>query len=222
MEWFKHYFTASADKKLIALERDYGLAGLGFYWKVREKIGHNNGQLPLSEVVRWYTRGLKHGDKLKILADDSLNLFTIDADANIRLACAYPHADPGADAGANAGVPAGAGASVPAGSSSSSTRKDKKRKDNTIKKTLSMDELFESAQTNEEKEFYEKMLENYPRVCQLPQPLSYAQLNRLLVKGITAQQIADTLSEMENYALLHDKCVSANLTIQNWIRRRRQ
>lgn len=216
MEWFKHYFTASADKKLMALERDYGLAGLGFYWKVHEKIGQNNGQLPLSEVINWATTGLKHADKLKILSDDALNLFTIDSDANIRLAYAYPRTDLGTDAGTDPGPDAG----LPAGSSSSTTRKEKNRKDNTHKKTLSMAELCESAQSEEEKEFYEMMLENYPRVCQLEQPLSYAQLQQMLQKGITAVQISGILKEMENYKLLLKKCVSANLTIRNWIRRR--
>lgn len=84
-----------------------------------------------------------------------------------------------------------------------------------------MAELCESAQTEEEKQFYQMMLENYPRVCQLEQPLTYAQLLQMLQKGITAEQISDILKEMENYKLLHKKCVSANLTIRNWIRRRR-
>ena len=222
MEWFKHYCLASNDDNIIKLEKQFHFAGLGFYWKLVERINLCNGFYPLDEVLNWACRGMNKQDIMQILDHETYGIFQIDNQKLIHLISHAPDpAQPPAQDGAQDGAGDGAGDGVRTGHSSSK-RKDKNRKDNTIKKTLSMAELCEGAKSEEEKDFYVKMLDNYPRVCQLPQPLTYAQLNRLLEKGITAKQIADTLSEMENYALLHDKCVSANLTIQNWIRRRRQ
>lgn len=70
--------------------------------------------------------------------------------------------------------------------------------------------------SDREKEFYAKMQEEYPRVCQLPKPMTYAEMQRLL-KRFSREQILSALNDMENNPCLLKKSLSANLTCQKYI-----
>lgn len=70
--------------------------------------------------------------------------------------------------------------------------------------------------SDKEKEFYAKMQEEYPRVCQLPKPMTYAEMQRLL-KRFSREQILSALNDMENNPRLLKKSLSANLTCQKYI-----
>lgn len=60
-----------------------------------------------------------------------------------------------------------------------------------------------------------------PRVQQMQQPLSEAQLCTL-VSEYSKQEVMDVILAMENYADLHKKNISAYLTARNWLKRRTQ
>ena len=90
-------------------------------------------------------------------------------------------------------------------------RKDKEKKEIYIyKENLSEEEI--------EIEFRKRMKERYPRVMSMKQPLTYAQYRRLRdERSYSKELIQDILLDMENFNNLH-KYVSANLTIQQWIK----
>ena len=60
-----------------------------------------------------------------------------------------------------------------------------------------------------------------PRVQQMKQPITEAQLN-MLVSEYPKQDVMDILLAMENYADLHKKNISAYLTARAWLKRRIQ
>ena len=60
-----------------------------------------------------------------------------------------------------------------------------------------------------------------PRVQQMQQPMSEAQLCTL-VSEYSKQEVMDVILAMENYADLHKKNISAYLTARNWLKRRTQ
>ena len=67
-----------------------------------------------------------------------------------------------------------------------------------------------------ERIFYEGMLENYPNVCKLDDPLTYKQYKKLQEKYDTSI-ITDVLMAMENKKDLTKKYRSAYLTLNKWI-----
>ena len=71
--------------------------------------------------------------------------------------------------------------------------------------------------SEEEQKFLDGMQEHYPSVCKMKVPLTFQQYQKLL-NEYTPEAIRDILERMENYAQLHKKCTSANLTIRNWIK----
>ena len=71
--------------------------------------------------------------------------------------------------------------------------------------------------SEEEQKFLDGMQEHYPSVCKMKVPLTFQQYQKLL-NEYTTEAIRDILERMENYAQLHKKCTSANLTIRNWIK----
>ena len=71
--------------------------------------------------------------------------------------------------------------------------------------------------SEEEQKFLDGMQEHYPSVCKMKAPLTFQQYQKLQ-NEYTTEAIRDILERMENYAQLHKKCTSANLTIRNWIK----
>lgn len=71
--------------------------------------------------------------------------------------------------------------------------------------------------SEDEQKFLDGMQEHYPSVCKMKAPLTFQQYQKLQ-NEYTTEAIRDILERMENYAQLHKKCTSANLTIRNWIK----
>ena len=65
------------------------------------------------------------------------------------------------------------------------------------------------------------LAQHAPRVQQMKQPITEAQLN-MLVSEYPKQDVVDILLAMENYADLHKKNISAYLTARAWLKRRPQ
>lgn len=65
------------------------------------------------------------------------------------------------------------------------------------------------------------LAQNAPRVQQMKQPITEAQLN-MLVSEYPKQDVMEVLLAMENYADLHKKNISAYLTARAWLKRRTQ
>jgi hypothetical protein len=71
--------------------------------------------------------------------------------------------------------------------------------------------------TEEELAFHNGMIEKYPNVMKLKEPLGLEQY-RKLVSEFGKETIVAKLEAMENYKPLLQKNNSANRTIRNWIR----
>lgn len=94
-----------------------------------------------------------------------------------------------------------------------------KKRELKLSKRKSIAELCSSAPSPAEKEFYEQMMVNFPRICQMEEPLTYQEFQRLVADGIPIVSIREVLSDMENHKVLLMKYVSANLTVRKWLRR---
>lgn len=92
-----------------------------------------------------------------------------------------------------------------------------KRNIKRTKNKSSFAELSSNAATPEEKEFYQMMLDNCPRVCQMEEPLTYYEYQRIVRQGIPLATIREVLQAMQNHRDLLRKYVSANLTLRHWI-----
>lgn len=213
--YFKHFYNdEDQNYRLQLLEDRFGLAALGFYWKVRERVHLCNGHYPLSAVMHWKSRGLKKEVKRLILTDSELGLFSVDAYGMIHLYVGKPHA--GGDTGAHVGGDTGGDTGARSGycPNDIDKKRDKRKEDSTEESGECEDE------ESEEELFARRMKEHYPRICRLKDPLSFLQYQRLIADGYTVEAIGSMLRQMENYEPLLKKCHSANLTIRNWMRRR--
>lgn len=85
------------------------------------------------------------------------------------------------------------------------------------KNKSSFAELSSNAATPEEKEFYQMLFDNCPRVCQMEEPLTYYEYQRIVRQGIPLATIREVLQAMQNHRDLLRKYVSANLTLRHWI-----
>lgn len=228
MTFFKHPYNASFLKAVIKLEQDFNLAGIGFLWKLSEKLCLNQGACPLHDVLNWSYRGLKKTEILQILSAE-YDFFLIDENKIVRPSATWAkllgllRTGSPAEAGAEAGTEAGAPDPAHAGHCPTN-REDKNRKENSLKEALSQGaeqrecEIFPREVSAEEREFNQKMLQSYPRICQMKQPLTFLQMERLLAEGIPATKIASVLKDMENCSKLLTRYISANLTLRSWLR----
>lgn len=80
------------------------------------------------------------------------------------------------------------------------------------------DETTDTAEQN----FITFMHDNFPRVCGMRESLTYKQYKNIRDRlGYTYNQIREVLMAMENKPQLQTKYISANLTLQNWLRIRK-
>lgn len=227
MQFFKHPCNASLHPAIQEIEQRYGWAGLGFFWKLVENIYLCNGSYPLEAALSWRVRGLRRVVKLAFLSDKVIPFFFVSSDGVITLDEEFLLN------GAQADTPMGAHAYAPLCAQVSAKAhaydpvpaqtlptilKEKKRVERKTH-TRSIDIMIDSAQNDEERDFYKQMTERYPRVCGMTRPLSYQELDKLIKDGFALERIAATLMEMENHVNLQKKYVSAYLTLRNWLRR---
>lgn len=228
MIFFKHPCNASFLKAVIKLEKDFNLAGIGFLWKLSEKLCLNQSACPLHDVLNWSYRGLKKTEILQVLSSE-YDFFQIDENKIVRPSATWAkflgllRAGSPAKAGAEAGTEAAAPDPAPA-DHCPTNREDKNRKENSLKEKPCPRagqrecEIFPYELSAEEREFNLKMQRSYPRVSQMQQPLTSKQMQRLLDEGIPATKIACVLKDMENCSKLLTRYVSAYLTLRCWLR----
>lgn len=94
------------------------------------------------------------------------------------------------------------------------TKEDTKERNNKERN----DETADPAEQN----FITFMHDNFPRVCGMRESLTYKQYKNIRDRlGYTYNQIREVLMAMENKPQLQTKYISANLTLQNWLRIRK-
>lgn len=227
MLFFKHPCDAYEQPFFQRIEHQWGWAGLGYFWRVMELLTHGKRKIPVNAVLLLKTSGLSLKKKIEILSLPNNEFFYLNRkneiclgvkektdDEDEQMKIEFPHA------GDHTGDQAGdhpCACAVPC----SSTKEEDKEKKKNKKEILTCQQLLEQAATVEERDFYANMMEHYPRVCQMKLPLTYEELKRLLRDRHTYEELNWTLIQMENYLPLLKKCVSANLTLRNWIRRQR-
>ena len=142
MDFFMHDTKARRSKKLLKLQKDFGLGGIGFYWVAVEWILSEGCKIPLSFLKNVRDRPIREDQVEHIIKD--YGLFDVDEDDMVSLnldvenavgeeaikilhshicmgirttVCASAGANTGASAGAVMGASAGADARTSTGAS---------------------------------------------------------------------------------------------------------
>ncbi len=209
-----HSTTGSYSKNLLKLQADYGLAGIGFYWKAVELLMFNTKRIPIHyfQILRY--KPLRFFDVYDIIYQSGL--FDIDENFCVSLAkdaqngieekslnnyfdhllaCACPPAHPcaGTQAGTDTGTPECA---LPG----------------PIKEEIRREYDAQS-------QFNRFMQRCCNHLREMEEPLTLDQF-RELKKGYSWQQIQDVLIQMENEVDLYRKKRSCYQTALVWLKRR--
>lgn len=211
MLWFKHYVTASHDPSVRRVKAEFGYHGLGIFWCIVERVAQCDGKILATEIEREFMGHHFNRGKVRSLITNSGFFVTDDAGClDLMDPTMYKNS---ADNGQTART------------CDLATKKDKEKirkekKTSSEKDTsCSMAALLSEAADDKEKTFYETLLAKYPRICQMRDPLSYAQMQQLQDR-FGHDEVLAILNDMENYPKLIKQYLSANLTVQGWLRAR--
>ena len=83
MDFFLHSSKAFHSKKLLKLQQDYGLGGIGFYWQAVELIISHNYRVPISFFMVIRYRPIREDDVEPIIRN--YGLFDVDEDNMVTL-----------------------------------------------------------------------------------------------------------------------------------------
>lgn len=200
--WIKIETDLLGDPRIVRLCNDLGAKGLGIYLALRVMTDQEDGGCTLRTLHEYgsYITSRRLIDRVV----NDYDLFDyLPAHRHYR-ARALARVDTRELARDPAREPARAGEPL--------TEKEENRKE----KREDAASTAPPQLSDKEKEFYAKMQEEYPRVCQLPKPMTYAEMQRLL-KRFSREQILSALNDMENNPRLLKKSLSANLTCQKYI-----
>lgn len=191
MKWFKHSITASREMPGRSIIADYGLYGYGLYWCLMERVCQNNGIISVEELTREFcTKYFNRGKVRNLILN--YDAFAIDDNEMVSVV--------GTAARTNL-----------------INNLDKNRIEKTSsKRTESVSALLTQAANEKEKVFYERMLREYPNICAMQFPLTYAEMNRLLDR-YPNEQVISVLNDMENFPRLAKRYYSAYRTVIGWI-----
>lgn len=200
--WIKIETDLLGDPRIVRLCNDLGAKGLGIYLALRVMTDQEDGGCTLRTLH-------EYGSYItsRRLIDRVVNDYDL-----FDYLPAHRHYRARALARADTREPARDPAREPARAGEPLTEKEENRKE----KREDAASTAPPQLSDKEKEFYAKMQEEYPRVCQLPKPMTYAQMQRLL-KRFSREQILSALNDMENNPRLLKKSLSANLTCQKYI-----
>jgi len=81
MEWFKHPTTARYNEVLKKLEKLYGLAAVGFFWKAVELIKFCEGEVPYGLLLALRSRPLRYVQVIAII--DNPEFFDFDRQESV-------------------------------------------------------------------------------------------------------------------------------------------
>lgn len=228
MDFFLHSSTARYSQQLLNIEKEYGLAGLGFYWKAIELLMQSNTKVPLGnfQALRYKQIGFK--DCLSIM--NNSGLFHIDENKYVTLAkdvnygidekslssyfdklIKFYDGNPNDLKATRAGTRAG----TPAGDACTGTPTDVHP--GVCAGTIVMDKKEESKTRDVYALLQEYMDKNYPHLQQMEEPIELEQFQDLQ-KNYSREQIEDVLQQMENSIDLNTRKRSCYLTALAWLK----
>ena len=204
-----------------------GFAGVGCYWKLYEKIKLNDGAYPLEEALSWARRDFSNQKIKKVIFD--FNLFAVD-ELNM-IHCVPEDAAPVHDSIDNTVKSDAKNDEQTQNLQKSDTENDEQTQPNTPARKEEKDkkdkrekgigrvrQLLTLAATPEEQKFYQEMLDKFPNVCKLDDPLTYDEYLRIK-KWNPDCDVGGLLQAMQNFRPLNKKYRSAYLTLKNWVKR---
>lgn len=177
----------------------YGLSGYGLYWCIKERVADLRGLLSLNTLLHEFCTRKISRNRVRDIIELS-EMFEISDEGLVSLK--------GKTEGASdSKTPRSARANL-------LNTLDKEER---YKKDSSIEALISASTSESEKEFYQRMKAEYPRVCQMAEPLTFAEMQRLL-NIHPRERIHAALNDMENYPNLLTKYLSANRTLRKWIK----
>ncbi len=197
--WTKHPNNASHQPPMRRIIEAYGLSGYGLYWCIKERVADLRGLLSLNTLMHEFCTHHFSRKSVRHIIDLS-EMFEISEEGLVSLK--------GKTEGENdPKTPRSACANL-------LNTIDKEER---YKKDSSIEALISTSASDTEKDFYLHMKAEYPRVCQMAQPLTFAQMQRLLT-DYPKERIHAALNDMENFPRLLTKYLSANRTLRKWIK----
>ena len=195
---------------LLRIERDYGLSGIGFYWKVVAVL--KRAEMPLSEqhLLSLRGRGLQWKEAAELLHHtpeifmrDEQGLYSLTTDQK---ATGLRPSPPRTQTGTEAGTLTGTGTRTQTGTQTGSAQDiiDNKREEKI--------RVEEKAQL----EFSSFMEEHCPHLQLMAEPITFSQLKKLR-KKYSIHEIRSVLCDMENKPGLEKACRSCYETAAKWL-----
>ena len=221
MTFFKHSTTSRKSPNVVKIYNEYGVAGLGFYWVVLEKLIFADSPVPLSDLVHRDIKGFSRLQATKIIVNSGL--FYYDENGMISL---MKKVDYGIDKGSletyfrnlslcppscarvaegvaervAEGVAEGVAERVAAGPCE--LDKEEKRAENIAREAYL---IF--------------MEEHCPSLLLMVEPMTLNEY-RKLKKWYTEEQIKEVLMAMDNMPKLTDRCKNCYKTALLWLTKR--
>ena len=247
MDFFMHDTKARRSKKLLKLQKDFGLGGIGFYWVAVEWILSEGCKIPLSFLKTVRDRPIREDQVEHIIKD--YGLFDVDEDDMISLnldvenavgeeaikilhshicmgirttVCASTGAKTGASAGAVRGASAGADARTSTGASDgASDGADVSANAGASARSSGREKDKDKRNKLEraQNKFYEFMEQRCPHLMEMAEPLTFDEF-RELKKSYSWPEIREVLLAMENDIGLCDRRRNCQTTALSWLKNR--
>ena len=247
MDFFMHDTKARRSKKLLKLQKDFGLGGIGFYWVAVEWILSEGCKIPLSFLKTVRDRPIREDQVEHIIKD--YGLFDVDEDEMISLnldvenavgeeaikilhshicmgirttVCASAGAKTGASAGAVMGASAGANARTSAGADVSadvSANAGASARSSGREKDKDKEKDKRNKLERAQNKFYEFMEQHCPHLMEMAEPLTFDEF-RELKKSYSWPEIREVLLAMENDIGLCDRRRNCQTTALSWLKKR--
>lgn len=212
---------------LNRIENKYGLAGIGFYWKVVSKISLMDGCAPLIFLMALRGRGLRWCDATSIINDFGLFAkneegFVIMLDKcpqnGLRKQLCSKHTRSGASGAGTSDV----GADVGAGADATGADATDAGATGAGSAQVIVDSLKEKIREEiEAEQSFEKFLQNQcPHLLLMQEPITFEQL-KMLRKDYSIAEIRSVLVDMENKVdveIIYRSCYS---TCLSWLKKRK-
>ena len=197
--WTKHPNNASHQPPMRRIIEAYGLSGYGLYWCIKERVADLRGLLSLNTLMHEFCTHKFSRNRVRDIIELS-EMFEISDEGLVSLkGKTEGESDPKTPRSARANL---------------LISLDKEER---YKKDSSIEALISASASDSELNFYLRMKAEYPRVCQMQQPLTYTEMQRLLTDH-PKERIQNALNDMENYPNLLTKYLSANRTLRKWIK----
>lgn len=200
ISWMKHYNNTSHQPQMRRIIERFGYQGYGLYNCILERVMQLNGLVSLSMLMHEFHAHNLTCSRVKEIILMS-EMFEISEDGLVTIAASTM-------LGKNA-------ANRPA--ITRANHLNTLDKEERYKKDSSIEALISASTSESEKEFYLHMKVEYPRVCQMQEPLTFAEMQRL-INVYPRERIHMALNDMENYPNLLTKYLSANRTLRKWIK----